>query len=211
MVLNLEHGQQHAARRIYLPGRCCRSMRWRTLPLPIWLPPPGGRKTRSGPVRSSGRPMRPAQYVELEAFDDYWRGRPQLDGIINRFFPEAGSSVIALQAGDIAFTYMTLDEALGPRRRRGLHGPLRPVAGAQLPGLRPDRPAIRGSARAPGVHVRHRPPDDRRAALWGAGDAGQLRVHPAAVCAGWSERLRPERRDRHATALRCWVRHEPAG
>ncbi len=54
----------------------------------------------------------PGQYVELAAFEDYWRGRPALDGIINRYFPEAGSSVIALRANDIAFTYLTTDEAL---------------------------------------------------------------------------------------------------
>ncbi len=54
----------------------------------------------------------PGQYVELAAYDDYWRGRPVLDGIINRYFPEAGSSVIALRAGDISFTYLTTDEAL---------------------------------------------------------------------------------------------------
>lgn len=53
----------------------------------------------------------PGQYVELVAFDDYWRGRPKLDKIINRYFPEAGSAVIALRAGDIAFTYLTTDEA----------------------------------------------------------------------------------------------------
>lgn len=55
----------------------------------------------------------PGQYIELEAFDNYWRGRPKLDGLINRFFPEPGSSVIALQSGDIKFTYLTRDEATG--------------------------------------------------------------------------------------------------
>jgi peptide/nickel transport system substrate-binding protein len=54
----------------------------------------------------------PGQYVELVAYDDYWRGRPKLDKIINRYFPEAGSSVIALRSGEIAFTYLTTDEAL---------------------------------------------------------------------------------------------------
>lgn len=54
----------------------------------------------------------PGQFVELVAYEDYWRGRPQLDTIINRYFPEAGSSVIALRSGDIAFTYLTTDEAL---------------------------------------------------------------------------------------------------
>lgn len=61
----------------------------------------------------------PGQYIELEAFDNYWRGRPALDGLINRFFPEAGSSVIALQSGDIKFTYLTLDEATGLQGKDG--------------------------------------------------------------------------------------------
>jgi peptide/nickel transport system substrate-binding protein len=54
----------------------------------------------------------PGEFVELVAFEDYWRGRPQLDSIVNRYFPEAGSAVIALRAGEIAFTYLTTDEAL---------------------------------------------------------------------------------------------------
>ena len=50
------------------------------------------------------------QYVELVAFDKYWRGRPKLDKLINKQFKEAGSSIIALRAGDIQFTYATPDE-----------------------------------------------------------------------------------------------------
>ncbi|MCO5220339.1 MAG: ABC transporter substrate-binding protein [Thermomicrobiales bacterium] len=79
-----------------------------------WLDNPIG----TGPFK--WKAYEPGQYIELEAFEDYWRGRPQLDGIINRFFPEAGSSVIALRSGDIQFTYMTLDEALGLEGEEGL-------------------------------------------------------------------------------------------
>ncbi|MEZ4531829.1 MAG: ABC transporter substrate-binding protein [Thermomicrobiales bacterium] len=85
-----------------------------------WLESPIG----TGPFK--WKTYEPGQYIELEAYDDYWRGRPKLDGIINRFFPEAGSAVIALQAGDIAFTYMTLDEAMGLEGEEGftvLSGP----------------------------------------------------------------------------------------
>ncbi len=53
----------------------------------------------------------PDQYTELVAFDGYWRGRPKLDKLINRFFKESGSALIALQKGEIQFTYLTLDEA----------------------------------------------------------------------------------------------------
>jgi peptide/nickel transport system substrate-binding protein len=53
----------------------------------------------------------PGEYVDLVAYDGYWRGRPQLDKIINRFYPEAGSAVIALRSGEIQFTYLTTDEA----------------------------------------------------------------------------------------------------
>lgn len=55
----------------------------------------------------------PDQYVELVAFDNYWRGRPKLDRLVNRYFKEAGSAVLALRSGDIQFTYVSLDEARG--------------------------------------------------------------------------------------------------
>ncbi len=53
----------------------------------------------------------PDQYVELVANDTYWRGRPKLDKLINRYFKESGSALIALQKGEIQFTYVTLDES----------------------------------------------------------------------------------------------------
>ncbi|MDI6438807.1 ABC transporter substrate-binding protein, partial [Enterobacter hormaechei] len=46
----------------------------------------------------------PDQYVELVAFDQYWRGRPKLDKLVNRYFKESGSAVLALRSGDIQFT-----------------------------------------------------------------------------------------------------------
>jgi peptide/nickel transport system substrate-binding protein len=63
----------------------------------------------TGPFKWSQ--YQPGQYVELTAFDHYWRGRPKIDTLIDRFYPEAGSSVIALRAGEIQFTYLTSDEA----------------------------------------------------------------------------------------------------
>ncbi len=53
----------------------------------------------------------PDQYVELVANDAYWRGRPKLDKIINRYFTAPGSALIALQKGEVQFTYVTLDES----------------------------------------------------------------------------------------------------
>jgi len=87
---------QHALQDI-TPAELVQSEWWRTSPV------------GTGPFQWST--YEPGQFVELVAFEDYWRGRPQLDTIINRYFPEAGSSVIALRAGDIAFTYLTNDEA----------------------------------------------------------------------------------------------------
>ena len=57
----------------------------------------------------------PDQFNELTAFDNYWRGRPKLDKLVNRYFKEAGSAVIALRSGDIQFTYLSADEARGLR------------------------------------------------------------------------------------------------
>ena len=50
------------------------------------------------------------QYTEFEAFADYYGGKPKVDKIINRHFPEAGTALIALQKGEIDFTYVTVDE-----------------------------------------------------------------------------------------------------
>lgn len=80
------------------PAELVESDWWRTNPI------------GTGPFK--WKAYEPGQYVELEAYDGYWRGRPALDGLINRYFPEAGSSVIALRAGDISFTYLSADEAL---------------------------------------------------------------------------------------------------
>jgi len=63
----------------------------------------------------------PGQYVELVAYDDYFRGRPKLDRIVNRFFPEAGSAVLALRSGEIQFTYLTSDEATSLEGEEGLN------------------------------------------------------------------------------------------
>ncbi|MGN6699029.1 MAG: ABC transporter substrate-binding protein [Thermomicrobiales bacterium] len=51
------------------------------------------------------------QYVELLPNDKYWRGAPKLDKLINRYFKEAGTALIALQKGESQFTYVTLDES----------------------------------------------------------------------------------------------------
>jgi peptide/nickel transport system substrate-binding protein len=88
---------EHALRDI-APADLVQSDWWRTNPI------------GTGPFKWNS--YEPGQYVELVAFEDYWRGRPQLDRIINRYFPEAGSSVIALRSGEIQFSYLTADEAL---------------------------------------------------------------------------------------------------
>jgi peptide/nickel transport system substrate-binding protein len=50
------------------------------------------------------------QYVELDANPDFYRGRPKLDKLINRYFKDSGAAAIALQSGEIQFTYLTLDQ-----------------------------------------------------------------------------------------------------
>ncbi len=43
---------------------------------------------------------RAAEFTELEAFDDYWAGRPYLDGIREDIVPEASVRAIALETGE---------------------------------------------------------------------------------------------------------------
>ncbi len=52
----------------------------------------------------------PDQYVELEANKDFYRGAPKLAKMINRYFKDGSSAVIALQAGEIHHTYLALDQ-----------------------------------------------------------------------------------------------------
>jgi peptide/nickel transport system substrate-binding protein len=50
------------------------------------------------------------QYVELAANADFRRGRPKLDGVINRYFKSTADAVAALQAGEIQFSYVEPDD-----------------------------------------------------------------------------------------------------
>lgn len=50
------------------------------------------------------------QYVELKANPDYRRGKPALDGVINRYFKNTAGAVAALRSGEIQFTYVESDD-----------------------------------------------------------------------------------------------------
>lgn len=52
----------------------------------------------------------PGQSTELTAFDNYWRGKPKLDKIIRRHFPDPAAALLAFDAGEIHMTYITADE-----------------------------------------------------------------------------------------------------
>ena len=56
------------------------------------------------------------QSTELVAFDDYYKGRPKLDRIIRRHFPDPAAALLAFDAGEIHMTYITADEV---ERERG--------------------------------------------------------------------------------------------
>jgi peptide/nickel transport system substrate-binding protein len=62
----------------------------------------------------------PGEYVELVAYEDYWKGRPQLHRVINRYYKEPGTAVIALRSGEIDFTYVTSDEAFALEGEAGI-------------------------------------------------------------------------------------------
>lgn len=44
---------------------------------------------------------------------DYWNGAPKLDRLINRYFEDETAAVLALESGEIHFTYASGDVALG--------------------------------------------------------------------------------------------------
>lgn len=53
----------------------------------------------TGPYRVVG--YTPSVSVELERFDDYWRGKPGLDKLTYRFIPEASTRIAELRSGGV--------------------------------------------------------------------------------------------------------------
>lgn len=53
------------------------------------------------------------QFMELVPNADYWDGAPKLDKLINRYFVDESAAVLALESGDIDFTYVSADVAAG--------------------------------------------------------------------------------------------------
>ncbi|MCA9838197.1 MAG: ABC transporter substrate-binding protein [Trueperaceae bacterium] len=51
------------------------------------------------------------QYMELVPNEYYWDGAPKLDKLINRYFTDEAAAVLALESGDIDFTYVGGDIA----------------------------------------------------------------------------------------------------
>lgn len=51
------------------------------------------------------------QYMELAPNEHYWDGAPKLDKLINRYFVDETAAVLALESGDINFTYVSADVA----------------------------------------------------------------------------------------------------
>ncbi len=50
------------------------------------------------------------QSMELKRNDNYWRAKPHLDKIIRREFKDTASALIAFEAGEVDYTYVTADE-----------------------------------------------------------------------------------------------------
>jgi len=47
----------------------------------------------------------PESEIRFEANDDYFRGRPAIDEVVQRIFPDSASSVIALETGDVQWLW----------------------------------------------------------------------------------------------------------
>jgi peptide/nickel transport system substrate-binding protein len=57
--------------------------------------------------------------MELSRNDNYWRGKPKLDGIIRREFKDTTTALAAFEAGELDYTYVTADEV---ERANGIAG-----------------------------------------------------------------------------------------
>jgi len=69
----------------------------------------------TGPFRL--RALKGDQHVLLDAFDDYWMGRPTARGVEFRQIPELAARVAALQAGDVDLITNIPPDQVAPLRR----------------------------------------------------------------------------------------------
>lgn len=51
------------------------------------------------------------RFIEVERFPEYFRGAPKVERIVNRIYKEPGAALLALEKGEIDFTYVAQDEA----------------------------------------------------------------------------------------------------
>ncbi len=73
----------------------------------------------TGPYRA--REILPDQRIVLDAFDDYWMGKPAARRVVFREIPELASRVAALQAGDVdMITNIPPDQVPQLRKREGI-------------------------------------------------------------------------------------------
>lgn len=61
------------------------------------------------------------EFWALKANPNYWRGAPQLDRLINRYFADETAAILALESGAIAFTYASGDIAVDLGARPGFN------------------------------------------------------------------------------------------
>jgi peptide/nickel transport system substrate-binding protein len=59
------------------------------------------------------------QSMELKRNDNYWRAKPKLEKIIRREFKDTTSALLAFEAGEVDYTYVTADEV---QRAQGIAG-----------------------------------------------------------------------------------------
>lgn len=52
------------------------------------------------------------EYMELVPNEYYWDGKPKLDKLVNRYFPDVDAAAVALENGEIDFSYVTPDVSL---------------------------------------------------------------------------------------------------
>lgn len=58
-------------------------------------------KAPAGPGPYKFVEQKKGEYVKLEAFDDYWAGKPKTKYVIVKALPEMGARVLALESGDV--------------------------------------------------------------------------------------------------------------
>ena len=144
-----------------------------------------GKEFRNHPVGSGPfifREWRQRDQVVLDANPDYWKGKPKVDHLVFKEYPDAQAALLALKRGEVQIMGDVATPVIASIRGRCEPGP---ADAARLGGERHGdverRAAVHRQAGTSGAELCRGQGGDRQGAVWRTGDADGFAVAGSAM------------------------------